>query len=199
MSKLKNTKEKILEVALDLFSVSGYSGTSIRDISKQVGLRESAIYNHFKSKEEIFLSIIDKYKSSSLSKKIFSDELLKELEIPQKFLVAFSNKLIDLWNEPEERKFMRLLLMEQFSKISGLEISVNGLLFELRSLCKIILGEMVKQGIIKKIDPEILADEFIAPLFLIRSELMVSNESSISEVKKLVEQHVDFFWNAVKL
>ncbi len=199
MPKLKGTKEKILETALNLFAQSGYAATSIRDISRRVGIRESAVYNHFKSKEEIFLSIIDKYRFLDLNEKILSDELLEELTTPQRFLITFSNKLIDLWDKPEEKKFMRLLLMEQFSRISGREISVNGLLSELRTLCGMILGEMVKHGIIKKIDPEILADEFIAPLFLIRAEFMVTDESSISEVKKLVEQHVNFFWNAVRL
>lgn len=199
MPKLKGTKEKILETALNLFAQSGYAATSIRNISRRVGIRESAVYNHFKSKEEIFLSIIDKYKFSDLNEKILSDELLEELTTPQRFLITFSNKLIDLWDKPEEKKFMRLLLMEQFSRISGREISVNSLLSELRTLCGMILGEMVKHGIIKKIDPEILADEFIAPLFLIRAEFMVTDQSSISEVKKLVEQHVNFFWNAVRL
>jgi AcrR family transcriptional regulator len=199
MPKSKDTKAKILEVALDLFSESGYSGTSIRNISKQIGIRESAIYNHFKSKDEIFLSILDKYKLTGLGKKILSDELLEELVNPEKFLSMFAGKLVDHWNTDDERKFMRLLLMEQFSKISGKEISVNGLLSELRSICKMIFGEMVNHEIIKKVDPEVLADEFIALLFLIRSEYMVMNERSISRVRKMVDQHVKFFWDAIRL
>ena len=41
------TKDKILIEALSLFSVSGFSGVSVRDIAKAVGIRESAIYKHY--------------------------------------------------------------------------------------------------------------------------------------------------------
>ena len=43
----RNTKEAILLEALDLFSERGFDGTSIRDIARAVGIRESALYKHF--------------------------------------------------------------------------------------------------------------------------------------------------------
>jgi len=49
MKKGEKTKSLILVKSLQLISENGYSGTSIRNISAAVGLRESAIYNHFKS------------------------------------------------------------------------------------------------------------------------------------------------------
>ena len=48
------TKDKILIEALSLFSVSGFSGVSVRDIAKAVGIRESAIYKHYKNKQQLF-------------------------------------------------------------------------------------------------------------------------------------------------
>ena len=44
----RNTKELILKEALRLFSDNGYDGVSVREISGAVGIRESAIYRHFK-------------------------------------------------------------------------------------------------------------------------------------------------------
>ena len=52
-SKSSGTKQKILQVSTTLFSELGYKGTSVRKIAKNVGIRESAIYNHYKNKEEI--------------------------------------------------------------------------------------------------------------------------------------------------
>ena len=46
------TKEKIVETALELFSQRGYGGVSIRDIAREVGIRESSIYNHFPGKQD---------------------------------------------------------------------------------------------------------------------------------------------------
>ena len=54
------TKDKILIEALSLFSVSGFSGVSVRDIAKAVGIRESAIYKHYKNKQDIFDCIVER-------------------------------------------------------------------------------------------------------------------------------------------
>ncbi|MFF2876538.1 TetR/AcrR family transcriptional regulator [Gottfriedia sp. NPDC057991] len=53
------TKDKIIAAALALFSKNGYEGTSLTEIAKAVGIQKPSIYNHFKSKEEIFLTIYE--------------------------------------------------------------------------------------------------------------------------------------------
>lgn len=198
--KYPNTKRLIIEKALDYFSTNGYAGASIRQIARAVGIRESAIYNHFKSKEEIFLAILTDFKSKPLSTKILNDELLDELDNPEKFLQDFAKRLIDHWNTPLERKFIRLLLMEQFTKIGSLELSVTGYMNELRAICRLIFSEMVKNNIAKKYDPDILAEQFTAPLFLIRTEHLSKDEKiDLKNVYGIVSKHVNFFWNSIKL
>ena len=193
-----NTKKLILITALDFFSKEGYAGVSIRQIAGEVGIRESAIYNHYKSKEEIFAAIMSDFKSRSVSGEILSDDLLDDLSNPEKFLKNFSNRLINHWNSSEERKFIRLLLMEQFTKIGSRDLSVSDYLTELRSICKMIFSEMGKAGIIKKFDPEILTEEFITPLFVIRAEKMSGDDNNdIGNILVYAAKHVDFFWKAV--
>ena len=48
-----NTKDKILNEALKMFSDLGYKSVSIRDIAKKVDIKESSIYYHFKNKQDI--------------------------------------------------------------------------------------------------------------------------------------------------
>ena len=55
----KNTKERILSAALDLFSRSGYAGTNIRELTASLGLVKSSMYKHFQSKEEILEALRD--------------------------------------------------------------------------------------------------------------------------------------------
>lgn len=55
------TKNKILEVSIDLFSKYGYDGVSIRQIAGEVGIRESSIYNHYPNKQAILNSILNYY------------------------------------------------------------------------------------------------------------------------------------------
>ncbi|NPA29007.1 MAG: TetR/AcrR family transcriptional regulator, partial [Epsilonproteobacteria bacterium] len=58
MPKQENTKQKIVEAAIDLIAEQGYKGASVRKIARAVGIRESAIYNHYENKEAILKSII---------------------------------------------------------------------------------------------------------------------------------------------
>ena len=53
----RNTKEKILEEALKLFSISGYMGTSMNEIAAKLGVTKAALYKHYTSKQEILDSI----------------------------------------------------------------------------------------------------------------------------------------------
>ena len=54
-----NTKEKIFDVSLDLFSKKGYDSVSLREIAEEVGIRKSSIYSHYSSKEAILMDIFN--------------------------------------------------------------------------------------------------------------------------------------------
>ena len=56
----KNTKERILEEALKLFAQSGYMRTSMNDIAVKLGVTKAELYKHYKSKQEILDSIVEK-------------------------------------------------------------------------------------------------------------------------------------------
>ncbi len=52
-----STRERILDVALDLFVAQGYDGTSLRQIAEQLGVTKAALYYHFESKEDILRAL----------------------------------------------------------------------------------------------------------------------------------------------
>jgi AcrR family transcriptional regulator len=52
-----STRERILDVALDLFLAQGYDGTSLRQIAEQLGVTKAALYYHFESKEDILRAL----------------------------------------------------------------------------------------------------------------------------------------------
>jgi len=59
MTKGEITREIILEKAIELFNVYGYSGTSLADIMQATGLQKGGIYNHFASKEQLAVEAFD--------------------------------------------------------------------------------------------------------------------------------------------
>jgi AcrR family transcriptional regulator len=54
-----DTRQRIQEVALDLFTDRGYEATSLREIAEQLGVTKAALYYHFKTKEDIVTSLLD--------------------------------------------------------------------------------------------------------------------------------------------
>jgi len=68
MSKARETREKILKQAAELFNQRGYSGSSISDIMRVTGLQKGGIYNHFKSKDELALEAFE-FASNCVSKR----------------------------------------------------------------------------------------------------------------------------------
>jgi AcrR family transcriptional regulator len=63
-------KETILQAATILFSKNGYNETSMSELSKMTGAAESTIFYHFKSKENLFLAILERVK----------EDIIKEFE-----------------------------------------------------------------------------------------------------------------------
>jgi AcrR family transcriptional regulator len=56
-----DTRERIREVAMELFAEQGYDKTSLREIAERLGVTKAALYYHFKSKEDIVASAFDDF------------------------------------------------------------------------------------------------------------------------------------------
>lgn len=54
------TAERILDAAEDLFAERGYAGTTIRDVSAAVGIRNPSLYNHFPSKDALYAAVLER-------------------------------------------------------------------------------------------------------------------------------------------
>ncbi|MCI3240366.1 TetR/AcrR family transcriptional regulator [Streptomyces spinosisporus] len=54
-----NTRQRIQDVALELFAEQGYEKTSLREIAERLDVTKAALYYHFKTKEEILVSIFE--------------------------------------------------------------------------------------------------------------------------------------------
>ncbi len=57
--KQEDTRERILEQALELFSEKGYDSVSVGEIARAVGIKAPSLYNHFPSKRAIFDAIVE--------------------------------------------------------------------------------------------------------------------------------------------
>ncbi|HEY1830950.1 MAG TPA: helix-turn-helix domain-containing protein [Acidimicrobiales bacterium] len=56
-AEVMGTRERILEVAMELFTEKGYDKTSLREIAERLGFTKAALYYHFESKEDILRAL----------------------------------------------------------------------------------------------------------------------------------------------
>ena len=56
----RNTPERILDAAEDLFAEYGYAATSLGDVADRVGIRTPSLYNHFRNKEALYLAVLER-------------------------------------------------------------------------------------------------------------------------------------------
>ena len=111
------TKEKIMDVALHMFSERGYEAVSIRDICGEVGIKESTLYYHFKNKMDILDSLIAKFKEHIEGLLIHIDEMPSG---KTKKKNAGSTDIIDSYMmdsylfDPFCNLMIRLMMIEQF-------------------------------------------------------------------------------------
>jgi len=199
-TKKKNgTKEKILTIATTFFSQYGYKGTSVRKIASEVGIRESALYNHYKNKEEIFLEVAKNIFSSPFS---FTTDEVKELALRgkpllQKYTMQYKILTFDKNNE----NMFRLLMIELMQNKSLREQFMS----EFHNKNIQILSEgffiMMQNSLIRSSDPMLIAYEFISTLFYIRLQvtLLRFDAHSTNALATQFEKHVDFFWESIKI
>lgn len=167
MQEKNNTKEMIEDVALELFSKKGYKAVSIRDIGKQVGIKESSIYYHFLNKQAIMDSLLQKVDILIEKMKAgFDIEFAKLDTITEK---AFCEVAIGLLKNyllnPYVNKLLSVLTIEQMSEKKAYDI-YQRLVFELPLLQQEqVFKEMIESGYVKPNNPTVLAHEYYAVIY----------------------------------
>ncbi len=198
-TKGKGTKEKILKVATALFSQYGYKATSVRKIAAEVGIRESALYNHFKNKEDIFLQVAKNIFTSPFT---FNSDEIKELAVRGKpFLQKFTTQYKMLTFDKKNENMFRLLMIELMQNKELREEFMN----EFHNKNIKILSEaffiMMQNSLIRSSDPMMISYEFLSTLFYLRLQvtLLRFDAHSTNALATQFEKHVDFFWESIKL
>ncbi|PWB74531.1 MAG: hypothetical protein C3F07_07300 [Anaerolineales bacterium] len=77
----EETRTRIMEAAIKLFSNNGYNKASVDEICAEAGISKGAFYHHFKSKQELFLALLDGWLQTIDS----AIEAAKDLPAPKTF------------------------------------------------------------------------------------------------------------------
>ena len=200
-TKGSKTKEKILKVSLKLFSAKGYKATTVRDIAGAMGVKQSALYNHFKNKDEILETLISNLTSSAIVT-LFDNKDTQELQKQGKALLASIATTFKLIGFDGQNEALYKLLMQEIFRNERIREIYNEHFYQenVKKLSGIFFGMMQSEQIASS-DPLLLANEFFSPLFFYQMQvtLLKLDKKSTSSVVSLFEKHVDYFWDNIKL
>ena len=109
------TKDKIFDTALDLFSHKGYESVSVRTIASEVGIKESSIYNHYSSKKDILMSILNYFEEYFKGNPLDDENIRKLLEEnPEEFYHQGSEMFKQQIFEEKILKIMKLIFVQMY-------------------------------------------------------------------------------------
>ena len=160
----KDTKERILAAALDMFSQNGFAGTNIRELTASLGLVKSGLYKHFKSKEEIWNSLLDEM-IAYYDDRFGSPEHLPPVPDSLEGLTAMTMQMVDFTIHDESViKTRKLLTIEQFRDERARDLATKHFLTGLTDMFTRIFTGMMEKGLLRKDDPAMLAFAYITPI-----------------------------------
>jgi AcrR family transcriptional regulator len=197
------TKEKILTVAIDLFSRQGFTSVSIRDISREVGIKESSLYNHFRNKDQILDTIFQifrsRYKKLTPPKEML-DEILTKMN-PEDFLKYGIQLYMDLVDDPIMGKIWRILNMEQYRDPRARDIFLGDIIHGTLLFLEEAFKRMIVLGSIKPLNPALLAAEYQYSVFAMAMEynMLKFQNMDTTQIKQRMSEHIDFFLQSIRL
>lgn len=140
-------KQRIMDAAIKLMSEKGYHGATTAAIAKEAGVSQGIIFHYFKSKEELFFSLL-KEESRKFREKI--KKSIGEEENPLKKIEIVVQTYCHLVKK-EEKSFEFLTKQVRGSGLNFEKIKEFGLTGSVK-LIRQILKEGIDQGVIKEID-----------------------------------------------
>lgn len=197
----RNTKEIILLESLKLFADKGYDGVTVRDIAAKVGIRQSSLYKHFTSKREIFDTLVDEMQSRFL-------EVSTSLQLPngeladiakeyadrgKEFLVKISSQIFHFYlQDSYASQFRKMLTIEKYKNEDIDRIYREVYIDTAISYQTALFKEMIRQGLMQNADPQVMAIQFFAPIFLLLNKYDGIQERE-DEALSLLKNHIEQF------
>ena len=186
--KVLSTKEKILVEAMKLFSVQGFEAVSVRAIAAAVGVRDSALYKHFPSKQAIFNAIVENSKERFWEqyKKMHLDQP-ETIDLVEMCLKMFRFQTQDEWIV----RFRQMLVIEQFKNPDIAKV-YKALFIDMpiENQAK-IFEKFIEAGVMKDGNPVVMSMELYAPFFLYHTV-----QDKPDALEQSLRQHVQNFKEA---
>jgi AcrR family transcriptional regulator len=198
-NETRDTKKVILTVALKLFSERGYDGVGIRDIAKEIGIRESALYKHYSGKQDIFDSILkdvelryQEVTSNFIPPEKIASTLSEEHDTREE-LFYISLTMFNFYLKTEYgSQLRRMLTIEQYNNSEAGEFFRKLIINNGLNYISNIFVNLIKEGIYIDTDPMVMALQFYSPIYLLLCKYD-SQTDKYEEALSFLGKHISQF------
>ena len=160
----KDTRERILAAALEMFSQNGFAGTNIRELSASLGMGKSSLYRHFESKEAIWNALLDEM-IAYYDARFGSSEHLPPVPESLEGLVQMTMQMANLTIRDENIiKTRKLLSIEQYRDERAKALATKHFLTGLTDMFTQLFSAMMERGLLRRDDANMLAFAYTAPI-----------------------------------
>ena len=196
-----NTKQEILEAALELFSVQGFEATSISQIAGAVGIRKASLYSHFENKQAILdalvKDVLDQYAKHSIFAKAdwdqYDDAEDKPAFTPDAAAQMILGQVRYILHDPHISKARKMLVIEQFQNPELAVLQTKQNYSDVLRYFTGLVKYLIRNGVLAGDDPEIMAAQFCLPIS-VWINLCDREPDREAEVMDLVEKHIRQFF-----
>lgn len=197
---MKNTKQEILKVSLDLFSIYGFEATSMSKIANTIGIRKASLYSHFESKQAILNEIIDEILEYYDKKSIFVNTDWNTEDIPEsvdEIVKKIQEQIQFILHDPYISKARKMLVIEQFNnpKLSKLQTKQNYI--DVLNYFTEFIQLLIQKDILIKEDATIMASQFCLPI-TVWINLCDREPERENEVMERIQKHIEQFFKVYK-
>lgn len=193
-----NTKQEILESALELFSVQGFEATSISQIASAVGIRKASLYSHFENKQaildELVKEVLEQYAAHSIFAKTDWGKDSDNLPFtPDDSVQMIKGQIRYILHDPHISKARKMLVIEQFQNTELAKLQTKQNYLDVLGYFTGLIKCLILKGVLDEDDPEIMAAQFCLPI-LVWINLCDREPERETEVMELVEKHIRQFF-----
>ena len=193
-----NTKQEILDVALELFSVKGYEATSLSTIADAVGIRKASLYSHFENKQAILdalvKDVLDAYGTHSIFARTDWDKDAGDLPVtPDAAVQMIQGQIRYILHDPAISRARRMLVIEQFQNEELAQLQTKQNYSDVLHYFTRLMRHLIRQDVLRDDDPEIMAAQLCLPIS-VWINLCDREPEREAEVMALIEKHIRQFF-----
>ena len=203
--KQEDTRQKILNKALELFSTRGYDSVSVGEIANAVGIKAPSLYNHFSGKQAIFDAIVEstaaQYEADTDKIDIHVQDVKQDIpiftEITEDALFEKVRQIFkySLHNETISR-FRRMMTIEQFRSPELAALYSQRYVSRILDYHAGIFRALIATGELQAGEPDALAMMYVAPVLTLIGVCDRQPEKE-SECLEKLREHVHLFFHMV--